>query len=64
MLFGKHDMLKAVAELGTEKILFFNDLDGSLSNAACRLVAQSSRTLILSASAQSVQYARTSISWG
>ncbi|MBD3878565.1 MAG: PTS sugar transporter subunit IIA [Quinella sp. 1Q5] len=31
---------KAIAELGTEKILFFNDLlGGSPYNAACRLVA-------------------------
>lgn len=31
---------KAIAELGTEKVLFFNDLmGGSPYNAACRLVA-------------------------
>ncbi len=42
---GPDDVLekyeKAIAELGTEKILFFNDLmGGSPYNAACRLVAQ------------------------
>ena len=48
MLFGKHDMLKAVAELGTEKILFFNDLmGGSPYNAACRLVAQNENYVIV-----------------
>ena len=41
---GPDDVLakyeKAIAELGTEKILFFNDLmGGSPYNAACRLVA-------------------------